>query len=43
MQRRMISVVICFVFFKLLIFRFVVAICDLVHAVKAMYAFLKCY
>ena len=37
MQRRMISVVIFFVFLRLLFFCFVVAICDLVHAVEAMY------
>ena len=36
-QRRMISVVNCFVFLRLLFFYFVVAICDLVHAAEAMY------
>ena len=36
-QRRMISVVNCFVFFRLLFFCYVVAICDLVHHVEAMY------
>ena len=36
-QRRMISVVIFFVFLRLLFFCFVIAICDLVHAVEAMY------
>ena len=36
-QRRMISVDNFFVFFRFIIFCFVVAICDLVHAVKAMY------
>ena len=36
-QRRMISVVNFFVFFEIIIFCFVVAICDLVHAVEAMY------
>ena len=34
---RMISVVSFFVFLRLIIFCFVVAICDLVHAVKSMY------
>ena len=36
-QRRMISVDNFFVFFRLLFFCFDVAICDLVHAVRAMY------
>ena len=36
-QRRMISVDNFFVFFRSLFFCFVVAICDLVHAVEAMY------
>ena len=36
-QRRMISVVNFFVFLRLLFFGFVVVICDLVHAVEAMY------
>ena len=36
-QRRMISVVIFFRIFEIIIFCFVVAICDLVHPVKAMY------
>ena len=35
-QRRMISVVIFFRIFEIIIFGFVVAICDLVHAVEAM-------
>ena len=38
MQRRMISVVIFFRIFEIYIFCFVVAICDLVHAVEATYA-----
>ena len=37
MQRRMISVVIFFVFFRLFVFCFVVAISDLVHAVETMF------
>ena len=37
-QRRMISVDHFFVFFGVIIFCFVVAICDLVHAVEAMYS-----
>ena len=37
-QRKMVSVDICFVFFEIIIFCFVVAICDLVHAVKAVYS-----
>ena len=37
MQRRMISVDNFFVFFEIIIFCFVVAICDLVHAVEATY------
>ena len=36
-QRRMISVVNYFPFFEIIIFHFVVAICDLVHTVEAMY------
>ena len=36
-QRRMISVDNFFVFLRFLFFCFVVAICDLVHAVKATY------
>ena len=36
-QRRMISVVNFFPIFIIIIFCFVVAICDLVHAVEAMY------
>ena len=36
-QRRMISVENFFVFFEIIIFCFVVAICDLVHAVNATY------
>ena len=38
MQRMMISVANFFVFLRLLFFCFVVAICDLVHAVEAMYS-----
>ena len=37
MQRRMISVVNFLRIFEIIIFCFVVAICDLVHAVEAMY------
>ena len=38
MQRRMVSVVILFFrIFKIIIFGFVVAICDQVHAMEAMY------
>ena len=36
-QRRMISVVIFFRIFEIIIFCFVVAICELVHAMEAMY------
>ena len=36
-QRRMISVVIFFRIFEIIIFCVVVSICDLVHAVEAMY------
>ena len=36
-QRRMISEVNFFRIFEIIIFCFVVAICDLVHAVEAMY------
>ena len=36
LQRRVISVVIFFRIFEIIIFSFVVAICDLVHAVEAM-------
>ena len=36
-QRRMISVVNCFIFFEIIIFCFVVAICDPVDAVEARY------
>ena len=36
-QHRMISVVNFFCIFEIIIFYFVVAICDLVHAVEAMY------
>ena len=36
-QRRMISVVNCYRNFEIIIFCFVVAICDLVHAVEATY------
>ena len=36
-QRRMISVVNFFRIFEIVIFCFVVAICDLVHTVEAMY------
>ena len=38
-QRRMISVVNVFVFLRIIIFCFVVAICDLVHDVKAIFHF----
>ena len=43
-QRRMTSVVIFFRIFEIIIFCFVGAICDIVHAVEAMYilAFIKC-
>ena len=37
-QRRMISVDNFFRIFEIIIFCFVVAICDLVHAVEAMYS-----
>ena len=37
MQHRMISVVNVFRIFEIIIFCFVVAICDLVHAVEAMH------
>ena len=37
MQRRMISVDIFFVFFEIIIFCFVVAICDLGHDVEAIF------
>ena len=37
-QRRMISVDNFFRIFEIIIFSFVVAICDLVHAVEAMYS-----
>ena len=40
-QRKMISVDIFFVFLKFIIFCFVVAICDLVHAVEATYGLPK--
>ena len=36
-QCRMISVVFFFCIFQIIIFCFVVAICDLVHALEAMY------
>ena len=39
-QRRMISVDIFFRIFEIIIFCFVVAICDLVHDVDAMYGVL---
>ena len=38
MQRRMISVDDFFCIFEIIMFCFVVAICDLVHAVEAMYS-----
>ena len=41
-QRRMISVVNFFRIFEIIIFCFVVAKCDLVHAVRAMYVHPKC-
>ena len=37
-QRRMISVDNCFRIFEIIIFCFVVSICDLVHAMKSMYS-----
>ena len=36
-MRRMISGVSFFLYFEIIIFCFVVAVCDLVHAVEAMY------
>ena len=42
MQRRMISVVNFFRISEIIIFCFVVAICDLVHAVEAIFHLVVC-